>query len=73
MLMFQSKCRVLMLMLGMLLLLTNTLSVWGAIAESERPNVVLILTDDQGYGDVGFHGNQKIKTPHLDRMAKNGN
>jgi arylsulfatase A-like enzyme len=34
-----------------------------------RPNVILIMTDDQGYGDLGFHGNDKIRTPHLDRLA----
>ena len=34
-----------------------------------RPNVVLIMTDDQGYGDLRFHGNQKIDTPVLDRLA----
>lgn len=33
------------------------------------PNVVLIMTDDQGYGDLGFHGNDKIDTPVLDRLA----
>jgi arylsulfatase A-like enzyme len=35
----------------------------------ERPNIVLIVTDDQGYGDLGFHGNDKIDTPVLDRLA----
>lgn len=36
---------------------------------SEPPNVVLIMTDDQGYGDFGFTGNQQIKTPTFDRLA----
>ncbi len=36
----------------------------------ERPNVLLILTDDQGYGDLALHGNDKIDTPVLDRLAK---
>jgi arylsulfatase A-like enzyme len=36
------------------------------------PNVVLCMTDDQGWGDVGFHGHPVLKTPHLDAMAANG-
>ena len=40
-----------------------------AFATSERPNVILIFTDDQGFGDVGFHGNAELKTPHLGRLA----
>lgn len=40
-----------------------------AIANSSgRPNVVLIMTDDQGYGDLGCHGNPQIKTPHMDKL-----
>ena len=34
----------------------------------QKPNVLVIITDDQGYGDVGAHGNQMIQTPHLDRL-----
>ena len=35
---------------------------------SARPNVILIITDDQGYGDLGCHGNEVVRTPHLDKL-----
>ncbi|GAB4141809.1 MAG: arylsulfatase [Thermogutta sp.] len=38
-------------------------------SSASRPNVILIVTDDQGYGDIGFHGNSIVKTPNLDRLA----
>ncbi len=41
----------------------------AAPIQAARPNVLLILTDDQGYGDLGCHGNPVLKTPHLDRLA----
>jgi arylsulfatase A-like enzyme len=40
--------------------------------QQRKPNVVLIITDDQGYGDLSIHGNDKIDTPNLDSIAKNG-
>lgn len=38
----------------------------------DRPNIVLILTDDQGWGDLGISGNTNLATPNIDAIAKNG-
>jgi arylsulfatase A-like enzyme len=40
--------------------------------KKKLPNVVMIMSDDQGWGDVGFNGNDVVKTPNLDAMAANG-
>ncbi|TWU44236.1 Arylsulfatase precursor [Novipirellula aureliae] len=40
--------------------------------EGSRPNVVIVITDDQGYGDVAFTGNPAIKTPTIDELCKQG-
>ncbi len=37
-----------------------------------RPNIIFILTDDQGYGDLSCHGNPILKTPHIDRLHAEG-
>lgn len=39
-----------------------------AVGASKRPNVLVILSDDQGYGDVSAHGNPVLKTPNLDKL-----
>lgn len=49
-------------------MLTSTL----AAAETRRPNVVLIMTDNQGEWTLGCYGNPDIRTPHIDRMAREG-
>ena len=39
---------------------------------STRPNVILLMTDDQGWGDLGMRGHPRLRTPHLDAMAEGG-
>jgi len=43
-----------------------------AAGGAARPNVLLVVTDDQGHGDLGVHGNPVIRTPNLDRLARRG-
>ncbi len=43
---------------------------WGV--PTPPPNLIIILTDDQGYHDVGFNGCKDIPTPNLDSIASNG-
>ncbi len=43
-----------------------------AFAADQRPNVVVILADDQGWGDLSVHGNTNLKTPKIDSLARDG-
>ncbi len=44
----------------------------GAQAQQRKPNIIFIYADDLGVGEIGAYGQQKIKTPHLDKLAKEG-
>lgn len=57
----------------LLLVFAATANVAGRAAEAaKKPNIVFILADDLGYGDLGCYGQTKIKTPNIDRLAAEG-
>lgn len=58
--------------LGLFAIVLLCCGVAGAAEESRKPNVIFILADDLGYGDVGCFGQKLIKTPHIDRLAAEG-
>ncbi len=49
-----------------------SVSLSGTTTRRDRPNVVIIYADDLGYGDVGCYGATKVKTPNIDRIAREG-
>jgi arylsulfatase A-like enzyme len=44
----------------------------GTAERARKPNVIVVITDDQGYGDLSVTGNPVLKTPHMDRLAREG-
>src|SRR5215510_3860853 len=40
--------------------------------KNTKPNIIFILADDLGYGDIGCYGQQKIETPNIDKLAQQG-
>src|SRR5687767_7731951 len=48
------------------------LSAMGSAPRPEKPNIIFILADDLGWGELGCYGQKKIRTPHLDALAAGG-
>ena len=55
-----------------LLVTAFALTVTAFAADAAKPNIILCMTDDQGWGDVSYNGLTKIKTPNLDALAAAG-
>lgn len=65
-----SQARGLFSLLAVVVVLAFTIHEGAATAR--KPNIILIVSDDQGYGDLGSFGSDEVKTPHLDRLAAEG-
>jgi arylsulfatase A-like enzyme len=60
----------LLMLAGLLVTIPVLLTETNAQTAQRRPNILLIITDDQGYGDLALHGNEQISTPALDRLGR---
>ena len=69
---FRFKVTVFFILLANLACKNNTSNNIELKNVNNKPNVIIILTDDQGYADVGFNGSKDILTPHIDEIAKKG-
>lgn len=54
------------------ILIATILAAWMVKAATEKPNLIWVMADDLGYGEVGCYGQRVIRTPRLDRMAREG-
>jgi len=62
-------------------ILFSVIAIWATVgfaaeaapqANRAKPNIVYFLVDDLGYADVGFMGSKEVRTPNIDRLAKDG-
>lgn len=54
------------------LLLAAVVSLHAVDESNRKPNIIFIIADDIGYGDLGCYGATKVQTPHIDRLAAQG-
>ena len=59
-------------MVGAVAMVAAALSACGDSQGTQRPHILVILTDDQGWGDLSLHGNPDLQTPRLDALARSG-
>ncbi|MBD1388355.1 sulfatase-like hydrolase/transferase [Neiella sp. HB171785] len=59
-------------LIALVSLLAGNACIAATNKADDRPNILFILTDDQGYADVGFNGSTDLKTPSIDELAENG-
>ncbi len=57
---------------GLLVTASSCLKQLNTGSAKTKPNIIYIMADDLGYGDVGFNGQEKIKTPNIDKIAREG-
>ena len=57
-------------LVGLSFITTSTQAAEGKSLAGSRPNIILVMTDDQGYGDLSCHGHPFIQTPHIDQLRE---
>ena len=72
MLISSHPCQLSYLAVALVGILVGKACIVTAADDAARPNILIIFTDDQGYADLACYGNEKNKTPRLDRLAKEG-
>jgi arylsulfatase A-like enzyme len=66
----QKRILVIFVFLGLILSCKAQSKITSKVKTKQQPNVILVITDDQGYGDIAAHGNTLVKTPALDKFHK---
>src|SRR5438067_2055508 len=64
--------RSLLLPVAAAVLALTSATTGASAAPAQRPNVVVLLADDQGWGDLSVHGNTNLQTPNVDSLARDG-